>query len=142
MNQLFQFISNHLILCALFVAVVLALVIEEIRSKTNAAHALTAQELALLMNRESVAIIDIRAQEAFRKEHILSSTHMLTNIKSEEIQKKLHTKKQQHIVFIDNMGTDTANLAKQLIASGFPKVSILKGGFMAWKQAGLPVVSK
>ena len=142
MQQFFQFVSNHLILWAILIVVLLALVIEELRTKLNSAPTLTAQELAILLNREEVALIDIRTNEAFRKEHIISSINNINSSKPEEFSKQLQPKKKLHIVLIDNMGTTTSALAKKLLADGFTKVSTLKGGIAAWKLAGMPTVTK
>ncbi|OGT07672.1 MAG: hypothetical protein A2X78_01650 [Gammaproteobacteria bacterium GWE2_37_16] len=142
MQQFFQFVSNHLILWSVLIFVLLALVIEELRGKLNAAPTLTAQELAILLNREEVALIDIRTNDAFRKEHIISSINNINSSKPEEFSKQLQSKKKQHIVLIDNMGTTTSALAKKLLADGFTKVSTLKDGIAAWKKAGMPTVTK
>ena len=144
LQQLTQFIINHWILCAAFVVILLAVIFEEIKDRLHAAPSLNSNELSMLLNHEEATVIDIRPTTVFYKEHILSALNipLPANKNIDDLVKRLATKKEQHIVIVDSLGTDAAQVATKLYTAGLTKVSMLKGGMSSWKRDGLPTTTK
>jgi rhodanese-related sulfurtransferase len=140
MEQLTQFVINHWILAATFVAILLAIAFEEMRHQFHGGNAIKPQELVNLMNHDHAVVVDIRDAALFHKGHILSALNLHdTNKNHDELIKKMQPHKQKPIVLVDNTGTTATLLATKLRKQGFEKVKILSGGITAWRNAGLPL---
>lgn len=136
-QQIIPFIIKHWLLCAALIVVVLAIIFEELKSRINAPR-LSAQQTVLKLNHDEIVLVDIRTPTAFHKDHIAHSVNVPESKNLDEMVKKLHDKKEQHLVLVCNLGQQATAVAGKLRAKGFTKVSILEGGITAWKQAGLP----
>ncbi len=140
MDNIIPFITNHWFLVALFGVLVLALVLEELRSG-GISTGLTPRELTQAINRDEAVVLDIRDKEAFARGHITGAM----NIPSAEIEQnlaKLNKLKQKKIVVVCQAGRSCMAVSNTLSKSGFVDVTILKGGVSAWQAADMPLITK
>jgi len=138
LERLPEFISNHIILVTLFIAILAVLVWNLFGSVISGIDQLTPAQLTRLMNRENAVVIDVRSQEEFNKGHILNAR----NIPEGELQsrhKELEKLKANPMVACCDSGAASPKLARSLKATGFEKIFVLKGGIHAWQSAGLPL---
>ncbi len=138
MQQYLEFVGNHPILF-LMLAIVLALLSWNLFSSAATGGQLDAAAVTRLINHEGALLIDIREADAYARGHILNAV----NIPEKEIHKrlgKLASHKDKPVILCCNSGTTTGRAASAMKEAGFTRVSSLKGGIMAWQNAGLPLV--
>jgi rhodanese-related sulfurtransferase len=94
-----------------------------------------ALRLAELNKEPNLIIVDVRAPDAFLKGHIQHARNILaSNVPTASLPLKAHI-----IVYCSQTDCDLSSQAAQgLIASGYPKVNLLEGGFDAWLKKGYP----
>ena len=100
------------------------------------AGALKPQEVAPLVARKQVILVDTRDQAVFSRVHLPGAVHMPI----EEIESRLAELQmlQAAPVLYCRSGEQTKDLAAKLAADGMP-ISYLDGGVLSWEAAGLPV---
>lgn len=138
MEKLPEFISNHIILVTLFIAILSVLVWNLFGTTLSGISQVTPGELTLMMNRENAVVIDLRSEEEFNKGHILNAR----NIPEGELQsrqKELEKHKSKPIVACCNSGAVAPKIARSIKAMGYEKIFVLKGGILAWQNANLPL---
>jgi rhodanese-related sulfurtransferase len=139
-QNVLQFAAHHWLLCGIFVILLILLMIEEARSKGLVGQ-LSAHDLVQMINRESVAIIDIRNREAFQSGHIVGAI----NIPKADLEKdfnKLNKYKGRNIVIICESGQKAGEISVKLKKQNFENVRTLSGGINGWKNANMPLVKK
>lgn len=139
LHKLPQFVNNHLLLCALFVALLLAVIGLQIATLFRKYKELTPASLTLLINRDSPLLIDLSAYADFEKAHVPGAKNVVMSQFDPE-QKDLAKARELPVVVMDKDGRGAAEKAAQrLVKAGFGKVYFLGGGVLAWQQAQLPV---
>ncbi len=140
MEQLSEFISNHLVLCVLFVVILVLLIKNLLTDFTQGGASIEASEATRLMNREKAILLDIRSQSEFSDGHIINAT----NIPFSEFDSRASEleKLRDHPVIICCKTGTTASLAVTALKKlGFEKIYRLKGGIEGWKQSSLPLAT-
>lgn len=135
-EQLFEFIGNHLILVGIFVVLVIVFLINE--GKRGGASVSTTQ-LVSLVNRDNAIILDIRDKADFSKGHIVEAKNMPYATVDQRIS-ELKAYKQRPIIIVCKMGQTATSIGKKLKEQGFEDVRRLSGGMAEWSAANLPVV--
>ena len=139
MQQVFEFVSNNLLLFAALLVVLVMLIKAEYEHQTSKTDRLSAsQATRMLNNHDNALVLDIRTQDAFNKGHIRGAQ----NIPLAELKKsldKLEKYKSKPVLLYCNSGTTTTKAGKLLQSGGFSDVYHLDGGINAWKEASLPL---
>jgi len=100
------------------------------------AGSLKPEEVAPLLARRQVVLVDTREQAVFDRVHLPQAVHMpLSGI--EQRLAELHMLPAAPVLYCRS-GEQTKDLAAKLAEQGVP-VSFLDGGILAWEAAGLPV---
>lgn len=102
----------------------------------RAQGALKAEEVAALLTRSQVSLVDTRDSQVFERAHLPTAI----NIPLDEVPTRLaelHMLPGSPVVYC-RAGDRTKDLAKTLAEQGVP-VSFLEGGVLSWEAAGLPV---
>ncbi len=102
----------------------------------RAQGALKAEEVAALLTRSQVSLVDTRDSQVFARAHLPTAV----NIPLDEVPTRLaelHMLPGSPVVYCRS-GDQTKDLAKTLAEQGVP-VSFLEGGVLSWEAAGLPV---
>ena len=136
--QFFEFARNHWPLFLAMVAVIMAIVYEELRSKIGGISRLAPHEVTNLINHEDAVVLDLRTQAVFSGGHIINAV----NIQAADIESQLQKIAQYKtcaLVLVDNTDASAAGIAAKLKKQGFEKVFVLAGGINAWKNASLPL---
>ena len=139
LHKLPEFASNHLLLVALFVAILLALLGGEVMTLFRKWKTLTPAGLTQLINRDTPLIIDLSASADFEKAHVPGAKNVAMSQFDPETQKDLSKAKDLPVVLIDKDGRGVGKAANRLIKAGFQKVFVLDGGTYAWQTAQLPL---
>jgi len=100
------------------------------------AGALKPEEVAPLLMRRQVVLVDTREQSVFERVHLPQAIHMpIADIENRLAE--LHMLPAAPVLYCRS-GEQTKELASKLAEQGVP-VSFLDGGILAWEAAGLPV---
>ena len=135
-EQIFEFISNHFILVGIFVALLVAFVINE--GKQGGA-AITTGNLVNLVNREGAVIVDIRDMKEYGAGHIAGAVN-LPHVNIDSRIGELDPYKEKPVVLVCKMGQHAGGVGRKLKAQGFENVRRLSGGMAEWSANSLPVV--
>ena len=137
-TQFIEFIQNHWMLFSAAGVVIALLIFEEMKDKITGVSKLSAQNIALLINRENALVIDLRKQQDFDNGHILNSMNIARD-QFDNNTKILEPHKEQPAILIDNPNGNTATIVTKLRNIGFTKIYTLDGGINSWKTAQLPL---
>ena len=100
------------------------------------AGALKPEEVAQLLARQQVVLVDTREQAVFDRVHLPRAIHMPIEDLENRLA-ELHMLQAAPVLYCRS-GEQTKELAARLAQSGVP-VSYLDGGVLAWEAAGLPI---
>lgn len=137
MGRLLEYIGNHPFLASLAVAMALAVLAFELRSRRLAYASLGPQETIQLMN-QGAHLYDLRDAAGYAAGHINGARH-LDPAQQETAGDALKRFKDRLLVLYCEDGGRSGALTRQLHASGFTKVFNLRGGLAHWRAEGLPL---
>lgn len=139
LHKLPEFVGNHVPLVALFVILLVALLVLQVRALFDATRQLTPGGLTDLINHDAPLMIDLSAIADFEKMHVPGARHVSVSQFDPE-NKDIAKAKDLPVVVIDRDGRgNAAKAAQRLVKAGFAKVHVLSGGTLAWHAAQLPV---
>lgn len=137
-ERLPEFIGAHPILAMGFVAVTLALVMNELSRFTQGFKMVSPAQLTQLINRENALVVDVSPINDFEKGHIVGSKPVAMSQFDPE-NKLLAKVKELPVAVVCRNGMQSTQAAKRLVKAGFTKVYQLDGGIGAWQSAELPL---
>jgi rhodanese-related sulfurtransferase len=137
MQQLMQYATNHPFLVAMAVAMVLAVLANEIRMRQTQFAAVGPQDVVRLMNQGAV-VLDLRKPDEFAAGHIQGARNFSSDqiLKAEETLKKY---KQKAVVLVCDSGSLGSSAARELGRQGFATAVNLRGGLAAWRAENMPL---
>jgi len=138
MEQVAEFTSNHPLLVTALIAMLLAVIFNELRLKSQGITSLPATMAVKLIN-QGAAVVDIREQEKFDQGHIVDSSNIAAAELEERELDKLKNKKA--VLLVCETGMQSAKRAAELRKSGLETVFSLKGGIAGWRQENFPLAA-
>jgi rhodanese-related sulfurtransferase len=133
-----EFIGNHPILSLAFVAIGVALLVNELSRFTRGYRTLSPAELTRLINQENALVVDVSPINDFEKGHIVGSKHVAMSQFDPE-NKLLAKLRDMPVAVVCRSGVQSGQAAKRLVKAGFTRVHALEGGIAAWQSAELPL---
>ena len=137
MDRLPEFIGNHPLLFAALIAVLVFIVVSELRRKSGP-KMLTPKQLIQLMNSEQVRVVDLRPLAEYKEGHILTAENIPLTQLSEQVEQRLPDK-QAPLVAYCKTGSQTAEACTKLQQAGYSQVYGLKNGLYAWQEEQFPL---
>ena len=95
-------------------------------------------EAVTLINRKDALVLDVRDDGEFAGGHITNARHMPEKQVAERL-KELEKFKDKPVIVSCASGRRSATVADSLRKQGFADVVALRGGILAWSQAGMPL---
>jgi rhodanese-related sulfurtransferase len=138
MDRLLEYINRHPFLVSLVVALLLAVIAFELRTRRMGFAALPPQDAIRLMN-QGAAVYDLREAEAFAAGHIGNAKHLAAD-QIDKAADALKKYREKFLVLYCEDGSASAALSRKLHAAGFTKTFNLRGGLATWRADGLPLV--
>lgn len=135
MSHLIQFIANHFILCALFVALLTLLIMHEMR---RGGKSLSTRELTTLVNGGNALVLDVRPKKDFDTGHIVDALSFPFDKLASRLN-ELEKHRGKTLIVVDAMGQHAGAASLELKKAGF-EVTRLSGGMTNWRGDNLPVV--
>ena len=141
MDRLIEFATNHALLAAGFVAVLLLLIWTELKRRISGLQELPPALAIPWINDEDAVIIDISPAADFNKGHIVNARNLPASrlAKPDAEIEKLKNKK---LLVVCRTGQTAMGAAASLQKMGAEQVAVLKGGMAAWRSDQFPVTSK
>lgn len=138
MDRFFEFVGNHPILWTLFIGLLVAWVLYELRQAKSGARDLSTFEFTRKINSGQSLLVDLRPTADYDKGHIRGARH-LTPSQVDPDAKDLLKYKQAGILLYCQSGLQCGEVAEKLRKAGYADVSCLKGGLASWLQDQLPL---
>lgn len=137
MERLIEYSGHHPWLAAAAIAMLVLVIVYEMRLRSENASAVSPQDAIRLMNHGAL-VLDIRPHAQFATGHLNGARQMPSDqiLSAGETLKK-HREKPV-LVYCDS-GSLSAAAARQLASQGFTKAFNLRGGIAAWRAENLPV---
>ncbi len=138
MEQLPEFVGNHLSLFSLLVSILMLLIWNLFGDMLSGVKLLLPVEVTQLINREDAKVVDLRPQKDFENGHIIDAINISADQLSGQLD-KLKKHKDKGIVFCCASGAVSTKEARKLMHEGYEKIYSLKGGIVSWQSANLPL---
>ncbi|MGR5237407.1 rhodanese-like domain-containing protein [Vibrio alfacsensis] len=140
MQEYIDFFQQNMILSLVWVGLLVAFIMNIVKSATAAYKEINVNQLTHLINRENGVVVDIRSKDEFKQGHITDAVHILpSEIKAGNFG-SLENRKSDPIIVVCKTGQTAQENANLLAKAGFENVSLLKNGLIAWSEANLPLV--
>ncbi|WP_162047352.1 rhodanese-like domain-containing protein [Vibrio taketomensis] len=140
MQEYIAFFQENMIMSLVWVGLVIALIMNIVKTSTAAYKEISTGEVTQKINRENGVVIDIRSKDEFKKGHITEALHILpSDIKAGNFG-SIENRKADPIIVVCKTGQTAQESANLLAKAGFEKVFVLKNGLVSWSEANLPLV--
>lgn len=138
MHQFFEFAMRHWdLFLALFM--ILAMMFGGgFMRRLRGYQEVEAASAVQLINHDSALLLDVREESEFREGHILNARHIPLGTLQKRLG-ELEGFKEKPVLVYCRSGHRSASACGALRKNGFQNVTNLKGGIMAWQNAGLPL---
>ncbi len=136
MDQVFEFIGNHLALAGAFAVLLVALLVTE---NKRGGLSVSTQQATQLINREQAIVLDLRSQSEYNAGHIVGARNIPYTSLSSHLA-DLEKYKEKPVILVCKMGQHSSAAGKVLMKSGFTQVKRMSGGMAEWANTNLPVV--
>ncbi len=138
MGELAEHIVNHPLLAAGLVALLVAVVLFELRQRTRGQVQVGPADAVRLINAGAI-VVDVRRNEDFQKGHIVNARNIeIGQISADHA--ALKKQKNKVLITVCDNGIVSNRAAALLRKAGFEKVFSLKGGLNSWRAENLPLV--
>jgi len=131
--QLLEFALNHPLLCGAFTALLLLLIVTELR---RGGKSLSSRELTALVNSEEGVVLDVRPDKDFAAGHITGALNIPYAALAGRIA-ELEKYKGKTLIVVDAAGQHAGTVCRTLHQAGY-KVGRLSGGIGGWRADSLP----
>jgi len=136
LEQVIEFVSNHLLLVTALVVLLVALVVTE---NKRGGLSVSTHEATKLINREKAVVLDLRAKSEFQSGHIVDALNLPYTSLASRLN-ELEKYKERPIILVCKMGQHSGAAAKILMKAGYNQVTRMSGGMAEWNSSNLPVV--
>jgi len=141
MDQMLEFVSNHMLLNVALIVIVVLIIKMELERFTSGITQVNPFEAIRLLNDETAVVVDVREAKEFSEGHLKDAVHIpLSDLKSRVTE--LDKYKDKSVIAYCRSGQRSYSACKTLKKAGFDAVSNLQGGIMAWQNQNMPVSKK
>lgn len=140
MQQLIEFITNHIILFSALV-VVLVLLVQNLLASMGGKSSVAPLQATQLINREDAVVVDVRPIADFNNGHIVNAINIPSTALKNQIS-LVAKHKGKPVIVACRSGAQSAAACKVLRDAGIEPVYNLQGGMLAWQNDNLPISKK
>jgi rhodanese-related sulfurtransferase len=140
-TQITEFSANHTLLVGGFVALLVAVFINEFKQASQNFSKLTPAGAIQLINNEDVIMLDVREPAETTAGKIAKAIQIPVGSVGKRVG-ELDKHKDKHVIVYCKTGARSGLACRELNKAGFDKVYNLSGGISAWQEAHLPVSRK
>ena len=139
MQQILEFSANHPFLVTALLALIVLVIVNEVRLKQGGAS-ISPADAVRLINADAI-VLDVRGAGPFEGGHIVNAR----NIPLSELGDRLDTldkDRNRPIITCCDAGPAGSKAASILRKASFDQVHNLKGGLAAWRRENLPLSTR
>ena len=141
MSQYIEFVTNHWDLF-LALAIILAMLMgNTLGSRLRGYKQIEASDAVRILNHEESVMLDVREDSEVAEGMILDAIHIPLGKLADRMD-ELANSREKAIIVSCRSGHRSAAACAKLRKEGFETVYNLRGGVMAWQNAGLPLQKK
>ncbi|HHI77420.1 MAG TPA: rhodanese-like domain-containing protein [Gammaproteobacteria bacterium] len=140
MQEYLEFAADHYVLVGAFF-VILAALIWNLLSDAGNRFNIDPADATLKINHDDAVVIDVRSMKEFSDGHILHAENVPLNGLKNQLP-RLEKYKDRPVILVCRSGSRSGMAAGMLRKAGFQQAYNLRGGMLAWENAGLPVKRK
>jgi rhodanese-related sulfurtransferase len=141
MDQIVEFSTNHPLLVAGFVAVLVLLIWTEVMRKVRGLAELSPAQAVPWINDPNAVIVDVSAVADFNRGHIVNARNLPASRLAKPDAEILKLKDHKLLV-VCKSGQTALAAAENLRKMGATEVAVLKGGMTQWRSEQFPVTTK
>lgn len=141
MSQYLEFATNHWDLFLALGVILAMLVSNTLGSRLRGYQEVEPTDAVRIFNHEEGVMLDVREDKEYVEGHILDSLHIPLGTLAGRLG-ELANLREKPIIVSCRSGHRSATACARLRKEGFEKVYNLKGGVLAWQNAGLPLQKK
>jgi len=141
MDQMIQFVGDHLLLSGGFLAVLGLLVWTELVGKIRGIPELTPAQAVAWINDPKTVVVDVSSAADFNKAHIVTARNIaLSRITNPDAE--VDKLKDQKLLLVCKTAQISRQAGQQLRKLGAENLAVLKGGMLQWQNDHFPVTRK
>ncbi len=143
LTQFTEFAANNTLLVIAFMALLILVILNEMKIATRKFISLTPAGAVQLMNSEedNLLMLDVREPGETAGGKIAKATQIPVGSVSKRIG-ELEKHRDKHVIVYCKTGTRSSIACKDLDKAGFGHVYNLNGGITAWQEAQMPISKK
>lgn len=141
MQEYIEFAGRHVMLFVALVAVIVLIIMTELRRATKGYKEVPPAEAVRLINKENAMVLDVREANELGQGTIIDSKHIALSALPDKISSLTNDKDKPIVVFC-KMGNRSSQACKLLLKNSYTNVFGLKGGITAWVNDQLPITKK
>ncbi len=132
------FVQDNLFLIGVLAALVVMIVVTEMKRLLKRYRDVTPAEAVQLINRDDAVLLDVRESSELAAGRIRNARHLSASVLPQRVDELGKIKDKPIIAFCAN-GLKAQKTCQLLSKRGFARIYFLKGGVAAWQQANLPL---
>jgi len=141
MEQIIEFVSNHLLLCAAFVVVLVLLIRAEYEYQTLRSCQLDPTAAIRIMNGSDAVVLDVREAADFSNGHLKNAKNIPLSALRDKLDELSGYRGKPVLAYCRN-GNISGKACRLLKKTGFTNVHNISGGITGWQEANLPLTKK
>lgn len=134
----FAFLLNNWYLVLALVVILVLLFMPSLGGRLGGYQEVEPTDAVKMINRENAQVVDVRDSGEWSGGHIIGARHVPLGELDQRV-KKLEKFKDKPLIVNCRTGARSARACAQLRKQGFERVYNLKGGLVAWQNAGFPL---
>ena len=135
--NIYEYISNNLLISAGLMISFLLLIFNELKIKKQHIAPVDPFKAVQMMN-IGANVFDLRSADVFKKGHIVNSKNMT----KEQVSSKKNSMNNKTTIIVCDTGESSSKLVNEIRSSGIENVYGIRGGINSWSEANMPLVSK
>lgn len=138
MSRLDEFLVHHWALAAALMAIIVALLVTEMKRKVTGFKDIPPEQAVQMINRQNAIVLDVREDKDYRDGHIINALHIPLGLLESRIN-QMEKHKGSPIIVCCKAGQESGQAGVILRKQGYEPIYKLGGGITAWKNANFPV---
>lgn len=140
MSQVLEFISNNLLLCSAFAAVLGMVIFYEYSRFASGMTRLSPFAATKMLNDGEAMFLDVRDDKEYKAGHVLNARHVPLSQMDKFMHELEKHREKDVVVYCDN-GQRAQRAGGRLRKNGFTRLHVISGGLNEWEKANLPTVT-
>jgi rhodanese-related sulfurtransferase len=141
MEQIIEFVGNHLLLNAAFVVVLAMLIKAEFEHQTLKSCQLDPTAAIRIMNGKDAMVLDVREASDYGNGHLKNAKNIPLSALHDKLD-ELSGYRTKPVLTYCRSGNLSGKACRLLKKSGFTEVYNISGGIAGWQDANLPLTKK